>query len=157
MFSSCIDWFNGDYFLSFFLFLVDWASFSFVRSSVLSFFHSILFFILPDFCCHRRRRRCCLSKGSPQQKQGRENESFTRPFCLAAFCFVLFRFSSKNETKTRQKIFFYLFQCTEIDTSKWLRLRREGITKVREEEAPKELYKKKKKKTQSAVLQKKNE
>ena len=108
MFSSCIDWFNGDYFLSFFLFLVDWASFSFVRSSVLSFIQ-FFFFILPDFCCHRRRRRCCLSKGSPQQKEGRENESFTRPFCLAAFCFVLFRFSSKNETKTRQKIFFLPF------------------------------------------------
>jgi len=68
----------------------------------------------------------------------------------------LFRFSSKNETKTRQKIFFYLFQCTEIDTSKWLRLRREGITKVREEEAPKELYKKKRKPSQLSCRKKTN-
>jgi len=99
------------FFLSSSFWWIEHLFLSFVRPFFLSF--NSFFFILPDFCCHRRRRRrrrrCCLSKGSPQPKEGRENESFTRPFCLAAFCFVLFRFSSKNETKTRQKIFFLPF------------------------------------------------
>lgn len=153
MFSSCIDWFNGDYFLSFFLFLVDWASFSFVRSSVLSFIQFFFFYSSWFLLSSSLPPSSMLSKQRQPTTKRRKRKRIIYQTILP--CRFLFRFSSKNETKTRQKIFFYLFQCTEIDTSKWLRLRREGITKLREEEAPKELYKQKK--TQSAVLQKKNE
>merc|ERR1712136_546229 len=87
-----------------------------------------------------------------EEKTNHLPDHFALPL-FVSFCFV---FLLKMKQKPDKRFFFYLFQCTEIDTSKWLRLRREGITKVREEEAPKELYKKKRKPSQLSCRKKTN-